>query len=1011
MRMPNLIASALCVAAVALLVRDRTPDTPAVPGTPATDQAAGPVAPDWPASLVFEPNLGQTDDQVRFLARGPDYTLFLTDQGVVARLAPGRRDDVAAGGRPRAAGPVGAVVGMTLADANPSPRVTGEVPQPGTSRYFIGNDPAAWKRDVQRFGQVRYEDVYRGIDAVYYGNRGELEYDFVVAPGADPGVIALDFAGVDGMSLDTNGNLVLDTGDGALVQHRPVVYQMVDGARRLVDGAYTLLDEDTVGFVLGAFDASLPLTIDPVLSYSTYLGGNANDQAHAFAVDEAGNTWVVGETSSIEFPWEFDIDSEFSGGEADAYVCRFRAVGGIPLCAYIGGEGYDVALAIAIGGDGNAYVGGYTDSLAFPVLDAIQPTRAAGEWGDAFLLKINDAETGLEFSTYLGGADADEIRALTTDPEGGVYATGHTWSAGDFPVTQGAYQSADPAGSDAFVARITPTGGLAASTLLGGSDNDFGRGVTVDGAGRVSVSGHTLSTDFPVKSPFQATPGGGGDAFITKLDAGLANLLYGTYLGGSGTEWGYELKLDSAGHIHLAGNTGSSDFPLETPLQASFGGGTQDGFLVKLAPNGATLRFATYLGGSDFDDVRHLQLDAEGNVHLGGYTSSTDFPLSGSLQAVLDRDAVHLKITPDGKKLLSGSAIGGSGVEVLTGMVLDIEGNPVVGGWTFSTDLPVAAAFQGALANETLGAEAGSDMFLTKLGGSHLPSWAGDFNGDGVDDILWRNNATGQGSIWYSASAQSAANISRVTNLQWRIAGVGDFDGDGKSDILWRNAVTGANTIWRSGNSGTSLATTSVTNTNWEVHGVGDFDANGTDDIVWHNVTTGETALWPGADSGAAVTLFRIGNLAWDIVGAGDFDGDGASDLLWRNPATGQNVAWLAGDYLAQYVVAGVPGQAWRIVGIGDFQGDGKDDLLWRNVVEGRNTIWRNASSAQSQAVAGVLRQTWQIMATGDYNGDGKSDVLWRDNWRGANTIWRSATASTAQPVTGVSNQSWTPKS
>lgn len=1012
MRAPNLIATALFVSAAALLVRDRSPDLPGPAPVEPASQPGGEAQPEWPASLAFEPNQGQTDPRVRFLARGPDYTLFLTDTGLVARLASAGRGEAVEGapGRPHAV--PGAVIGMTMANANPAPRVTGELPQPGASHYFIGNDPSGWQRNVSHFGRVRYEGVYAGIDAVYYGADGELEYDFVVAPGADPGEIALDFSGVDALSLDASGNLVLDTGEGAVVQHRPVVYQVVDGVRRLVDGAYRLMDEDTVGFVLGAFDRTLPLTIDPVLTYSTYLGGDAHDKAHAFAIDEAGNTWVVGETTSTVFPWEFDLDSEYSGGDGDAYVCRFRAVGGIPLCAYIGGEGYDSAEAVTIGEDGNAYVGGYTESMEFPVLDAIQPTRAAGEWGDAFILKINDAQNGLEFSTYLGGGGADEIRALAPDAGGGVYATGHTWSWNDFPVTQGAFQTGEATSSDAFVTRITASGGLAASTRLGGTLDDFGRGITVDRAGRVSVAGHTLSSDFPVKAPVQGGQAGGGDAFLAKFDANLSSLLYGTYLGGSGLEWAYEVRLDDAGNIHVAGNTASADFPLASPLQPSFGGGEQDGFLVKIAPNGATLRFSTYLGGSDFDDVRHVQLDAEGNVYVAGYTSSTDFPLSGSLQPVQDRDAVLLKLTPDGSKLLSGTAIGGTDTEVLTGMVLDIDGNAVLGGWTYSTDLPVAGAFQGTYANEAMGTiDAGADMFLTKLGGNHLSSWAGDFNGDGVDDILWRNNATGQGSIWHSANARTVANISRINNLQWRIAGVGDFDGDGRSDIFWRNAATGANTVWRSGDSRTSVATTSVSNTNWEVHGIGDFDADGTDDIVWHDVTTGETALWHGADSDATTSLFRIGNLAWDIVGAGDFDGDGRDDLLWRNPVTGQNVAWLGGDYLAQYVVAGVAGQAWRIVGIGDFQGDGKDDLLWRNVVEGRNTIWRGASSAQSQAVAGVVRQTWQIQGTGDYNGDGKADLLWRDNWRGANTIWRSGTASTPQAVTGVSNQAWTPKS
>ena len=1003
----HLLATGLVAAAVA--VSFRAADTPtALPGAPDPQPAALPDPPGDDASLAFEANVGQTDARVRFLSRGAGYTLFLAPTEAVLRLTPGR--DGGDGDRTRRAAGPAAVVRLSLANANPAPAVTGVDALAATTHYFVGRDPAGWHRDVASYAKVRYREVYPGIDALYYGNGGQLEYDFVVAPGADPGVIALEFAGVDSVRVDDAGHLRLGVGDRDLVQQRPVVYQMVDGARRLVQGAYALLGGGRVGFTLGDFDAALPLVIDPVLSYSTYLGGDGLDHAEAATVDRAGNTWVVGSTDSVEFPWTLGIDSEYGGGDADAYVCRFSAMGGTPLCAYIGGEGWDEAWAVAVGPDGNAHVAGYTASRDFPTLNAAQPELVPGEYGDAFVLKINDRNDGLEYSTYLGGNDSDVVRAMTVGDDGAAYVTGSTWSWQGFPTTAGALQASDPAGEDAFVAKFADSGALVFNSYLGGSVDDRGRGIVVDGNDRVYVTGNTFSEDFPVRTPLQATHAGAGDGFVAVLRPDGGRLLYGTYLGGSGEDWVYDLRLDAARNMHLSGFTWSADFPLANPLQG-VAGGDRDGLLARISADGSTLQYATYLGGSGGDDLRHMVLDGAGNMIVAGYTTSPDFPLVDSLQPLSGQDGVVLKVSADGQRLLSSTALGGADYEVLTGVAIDLDGTVHVTGWTASNDFPLAAAFQDGHANPPTDEAGGEDIFVSRIADLALDSWRGDFDGDGRDDILWRNNATGQGAIWPAGNRAAAVNLSRVGNVAWRIVGVGDFDADGKSDLLWRNAETGANTIWPGAIGADAVSVTGVSNMDWQVHGVGDFDGDGRDDILWHQSGNGQTAVWFEGRYEARANLTRVTNLGWDIVGAGDFDGDGRDDVLWRNGSSGQNTIWSGGDSRAVLPVARLDGHEWQIAGIGDFQGDGKDDILWRNVSNGRNAVWRGGSRAHQQAVRRVSNQRWAIYGTGDYDGDGKDDILWRESLRGGNAVWRGGNAGNVLKVLPVRSLDWTIKS
>ena len=283
----------------------------------------------------------------------------------------------------------------------------------------------------------------------------------------------------------------------------------------------------------------------------------------------------------------------------------------------------------------------------------------------------------------------------------------------------------------------------------------------------------------------------------------------------------------------------------------------------------------------------------------------------------------------------------------------------------------------------------------------------GDFNGDGVSDIVWRNSSTGSNSIWKSANASTAQSMAAVPDLNWKIVGTGDFDADGKADVLWRNSSTGSNSIWKSANAATALSMASVADLNWKIVGTGDFDGDGKADVVWRNSSTGANAIWKSANAATQQAMASVADLHWNIVGTGDFDGDGKSDVVWRNSSTGANVIWRSANAATQQAMTTVPDLNWNIVGTGDFDGDGKSDVVWRNSSTGSNSIWKSANVATALSMAGVADLNWKIVGTGDFDGDGKSDVQWRNTSTGANAIWRSANAATRQAMATVPDLNW----
>ncbi|MFZ3089143.1 MAG: SBBP repeat-containing protein [Nitrospirota bacterium] len=668
--------------------------------------------------LYFEANHGQSDPQVKFLSRGPGYALFLTnaetvlalkkplagadDSSVISRVLSMR-----SGGKQKIIdGKVSkeAVLKMNLVGSNPNPKIAGLEKLPGKSHYLSGNNPEKWHTDVPRYARVKYEEVYPGIDLIYYGNQQQLEYDLVVAPGADPNIIRIGFKGADSLRLDEKGNLILQTKGGEVLQHTPRIYQEVSGSMKPVTGSYVLLNPEQetkkqnsksktsiIGFQVAAYDTTQPLIIDPVLTYSTYLGGANSpygnniygwDIGMGIAVDASGNAYVTGETWSTDFPTANSYQAA-SGGDWDVFVAKLSADGSSLLYStYLGGSGDDRGIRIDVDNAGNAYAAGATSSTNFPTVNPIQGANGGGAF-DVFVTKINAAGSALFYSTFLGGAGGDRGVGIAVDKNSGeVYVTGRTDSV-NFPTTNGAFDtSCGTDGScnggflDGFAAKINSSGSsLVYSTYLGGSGEDRGVGIAVDSSGNAYVVGRTASSDFPTSDPIQGTYGGGDfDAFVTKINAAGNNLVYSTYLGGSAADadpLGYgipseeiqSVAVDASGNAYVIGYTWSTDFPTANAYQ-SIKAGDWDAFVAKISPTGGgnvsptvTLSANTTSGNtplavnftanaSDTDgSITQYEWDLDGN---GAYEAANTNSTSTYTYNSAGTYSAHVRVTDNG---------------------------------------------------------------------------------------------------------------------------------------------------------------------------------------------------------------------------------------------------------------------------------------------------------------------------------------------------------------------------
>jgi uncharacterized repeat protein (TIGR01451 family) len=679
--------------------------------------------------LNFEPNQGQTDPSVKFLARGEGYTLFLTNaEAVIAFDQYPKDNDSQAGTSSRA------VLRMKLIRRAADSLVEGHAQLPGVSNYFLGTSPQSWQTVVPHYASVQYSQVYPGIDLVYYGNQGQLEYDFLLAPGADPAAIQLAFEGADQIELEAGGDLLLNVGDSSIHLLEPIAYQDVNNVRRPVNVKYVLTAPDHVSLALDAYDPSLPLVIDPVLAYSSYLGGSAGDYGNAIAVDGAGNAYVVGQAGSTNFPTTAgSFQPAISGdlGYTDAFVTKINAAGNaIVYSTYLGGSGPDVALGVAVDSTGSAYVVGEEQSTNFPVTAGAFQTPQY-DW-DVFVVKLNPTGSALTYASHFGGDGSDHGLAIALDSAGNAYTTGWTALPGGrpFPVVNAFQPTYGGGNNDAFVAKLNASGSaLVYSTFLGGgaalinSTDDWGQGIAVDSAGSAYVIGATYSPDFPFTAGAFNTPRSGLDVFVTKFSPSGSSLAYSARIGGNARDNGLGIDVDASGNAYLTGYTESEDNPFTSgydgfPVTAGAfqTNGSFDAFVTKLNAQGSGLVYSTYLGGAaDVDQGWGIAVNGAGNAYVVGDTKSGDFPTVNAIQPVHGGglgDAFVSKLSPTGSSLVYSTFLGGNLTDMGRGIALDSNSNAYVTGMTSSFQFPVSNPFQGTNGG---GINNHDDAFVAKI--------------------------------------------------------------------------------------------------------------------------------------------------------------------------------------------------------------------------------------------------------------------------------------------------------
>lgn len=630
--------------------------------------------------VSFERNDGQAPRGVHFLARGLRESALFSEQGLDLRF------------------PDGASLPLRLGGVQRWPQPQGLEPLATQSHYLSRRA----RLQAPHFSRVRYANIYPQTDLVFYSDAGHLRHDFVLAPGADPSRIQLQFPGQQEISAQPDGSLAVHLNTGTTTLGRPFVYQERQGQRIAIASRYTAHPRGGIGFELGAYDKQLPLVIDPIVSYSAFHGGEQIDAALAISVDAQGSAYIAGLTSSNNWPSTaraLNGTARPSATNVEAFVTKFSPDGRTVLfTTYLGGSGLDSASALALDAAGNIYVGGQTDSRDFPTRNALQASYGGGNQetgGDGYVMKLNPAGNAVIYSTYLGGSRGETVRSLAVDSTGAVYLTGMT-ASNNFP-TRNAFQSSSRGGpaaqADAYLAKLHPDGNaLIYSTYLGGSGDDFGMALQLDAQNNVVLTGATYSTDFPTVLALQPANAGGADVFFTKVNATGNALTYSTYLGGSSDDFGIAVALDSIGNVHLGGLTGSADFPVARGAQMAFGspnGMGFDGFVSKFFAASNDLVYSTFIGGSGTDLVNGLTVGPDNSVYLAGETNSANFPTRNAMRPQgAQSDAFLAKLNPDGSVFEYSGALGGQALDSATAIALDRADNVYLAGSTTSRDNP-----------------------------------------------------------------------------------------------------------------------------------------------------------------------------------------------------------------------------------------------------------------------------------------------------------------------------------
>ena len=671
--------------------------------------------------LGFVENGGQLDRAARFFGRLGGLTAFFTDRSLILQ----GRQQIAPGDR----APSGVNLFLNFENANDQVRLEGRDERPGKVNFLRGNDPAAWVTNLRTFSVLRYVGLYEGTDVVVSDRNGQLEYDLLLAPGADPARISVACEGSESMSIDDSGALLIHTVIGTLRQDRPRTFSVTPtGERREVDCRFVILDRTHFGFEVSGWSREADaLVIDPGMNFATFLGGGDSDGLDAVAVGADDSVYVAGHTLSVDLPTTAGaFDETFNGfgsGADDAFVARLSNEGRVlEYATFLGGtDGQsflgEFASDLALSASGEAYVVGTTTASDFPVtVGALSESRRGPQ--DGFVLKLSAAGDALVYSTYLGGSNAENVRGLAVDSTGQAYLAGDSSSI-DFPVTANAFDASlvGPGEFDGFVAVLDPAGAsLTYGSYFGGTGNDFCVAIAVDAAsGVASVTGETSSSDFPVSAgAFSGTSAGGQDLFAVKLDPLSPAPDFSTYLGGAELDAGNAVAIDASGAVYVTGGAKSPDFPVTPGAFDETANGGSDAFVTKISPNGLGLVYSTYLGGSGTgfypEQGNGIALGEAGEVMIAGQTDSNNFPTvgadaDGTLGGAVD--AFFTKLAADGASLVYSTHLGGSSTDFGNDVAVDSTGAGVLVGQTASSNLATSSG----VIQETFGGGF-SDAFL-----------------------------------------------------------------------------------------------------------------------------------------------------------------------------------------------------------------------------------------------------------------------------------------------------------
>ena len=909
------------------------------------------------SAVCFIENRGQFEGRVKFFAKRPFGNILLAPEEIIYQLiaskdskrAEKREKSQLASNMNRAVGLEN--IRMALIGAQAKAKIEALQETPGTFNFFYGSDPRGWVTGARAYQKILYHDIYPSIDLMVLGQDDGLKYEYRVQPGGRVEDIRVRYDGINSLRVNSQNQLELATESGLVIEDAPISYQIVDGIKSDVKTFYVIGPAGDLGFKTAPYREDVELVIDPSLMFSSFLGGSGQEADGGIAVDLHGNIYVTGYTYSGNFPTTYRAyDRTFAGNVFDVFVTKINPAGsGLVYSTFLGGNGSEAGLGIAVDAQGQAYVCGYTESSNFPTtIGAFDRTRSGTR--DAFLTKLNATGTNIIFSTLIGGSSSDEAAGLALGRNGSAFLTGTTLSP-DFPTTPRAYDTTF-SGGDAFLTKINSSGtGLLFSTFFGGSGEEQGLGIVLDPSENIFISGNTTSTNLPTTSAaYDKTLGGSKDIFVTKFSAPGNSLIFSTYLGSKGVDGTLGgLAVDNGGNAYVTGFTESTSYPITAAVWDSSFSGSNEAFVTKLNSPGSALVYSTFLGGSSIEFGRGIGVDVLGDVIVTGYTKSANWPATkdaydSSYNGDLDIFLTLLSAT--GKGLLYSTYIGGSSADrTSAGLALDVYGNVFIIGNTNSVNFPKTS---GAY-DRTYGGSRDDVVLKFSIPMPVLVFDGHDFNGNYSSDPAVFRPTSG---LWYIKDT-GTYDLGTYGDIPVN----GDYDGDFLAEVA----------VWRPSD--------------------GLWYIDGTSPVVWgapgdipvpHNYfgsLATDIAVWRPADGVWYIKDFA--SVEWGQAGdfpvPGDYNMNGFDEVaVWR-PRDGT------------WYIKGVGNYQWGAAGDipvpGDYNGDFKTDLA----------VWRPAQGIWYIKFLGGWTTTIQLGQLGDvpvpadYNGDGITELA---VWRPSNGTW-----------------------